>query len=98
MQAHFLCLAHNLMLLYESIIESVHGIRNVAELKRRAARQAKLIAEMAKKNITLSPLFMATQRLTQRSLKFIRWLRVQLFGHPPDGPPWDVLRTLFAHL
>ena len=41
---------------------------------------------------------MATQRLTQRSLKFIRWLRVQLFRHPPDGPPWDVLRTLFAHL
>ena len=53
------------MLLCESIIESVHGIRNVAELKRRTARQAELIEEMDKKNITLSPLFMATQRLTR---------------------------------
>lgn len=98
MQAHFLCLAHNLMLLCENTLESVHGIYNVAELKRRAKRLAKLVAALAHKNLTLPLLFVATQRLTQRSLKFIRWLRVQLFGHPPDGTPWDALRTLFAHL
>ena len=98
MQAHFLCLAHNLMLLCENNLESVHGIRNVAELKRRAKRLTELIATLAPKNLTLPILFVATQRFTQRSLKFIRWLRVQLFGHPPDGPPWDALRILFAHL
>ncbi len=37
MQAHFLCLAHNLMLLFEDHLDRAHGVRNEAELKRRAA-------------------------------------------------------------
>ncbi len=36
MQAHFLCLAHNLMILCEADLARVHGVRNDAELTRRA--------------------------------------------------------------
>ena len=98
MQAHFLCIAHNLMLLCEDTLESVHGIRNEAEIKRRAERLDQLCVELAKQNQHLPLLIKASQRLTQRSLKFIRWLRVQLFGQPLHQNPLDALRSLFAVL
>jgi hypothetical protein len=41
MQAHFLCLAHNLMILCEAELARVHGVRNEAEITRRAHRLAK---------------------------------------------------------
>jgi len=36
MQAHFLCMAHNLMVPCEADLERVHAVRNEAELARRA--------------------------------------------------------------
>ena len=42
MQAHFLCIAHNLMIRCESELEREHGVRNEAELTRRAARLARI--------------------------------------------------------
>jgi len=38
------------------------------------------------------------QRLTQRSVKFVRWLRVQLFGAPQDRLNISLLRRLYAVL
>ena len=40
----------------------------------------------------------ALQRLTVRSVKFIRWLRVQLFAQPHHGPDIAALRQLYAIL
>jgi len=40
----------------------------------------------------------AFQRLTVRSVKFIRWLRVQLFTRPHPGQDIATLRHLFASL
>jgi len=38
------------------------------------------------------------QRLTVRSVKFIRWLRVQLFIRPRHDPDIAALRHLYATL
>ena len=45
-----------------------------------------------------SRLVRALQRLTVRSVKFIRWLRVQLFARPQHGPDIAALRQLYAVL
>ena len=47
----------------------------------------------------LLPLLVRTlQRLTVRSVKFIRWLRVQLFLQPHHEPAIAALRHLYATL
>ena len=98
MQAHFLCLAHNLMILCEAQLERAHGVRNEAELARRAQRLEKEAQRLAGENRTLPMLVRALQRLTVRSVKFIRWLRVQLFARPRHEPDLATLRQLYATL
>ena len=98
MQAHFLCLAHNLMILCEADLARVHGVRNEAELTRRAQRLEKEEQRLAKENLVLPLLVRTLQRLTVRSVKFIRWLRVQLFLQPHHEPAIAALRQLYAVL
>ena len=98
MQAHFLCMAHNLMVLCEAKLDRDHGVRNEAELKRRAARMEKEHERLAKTGTVLPMLLRAFQRLTVRSVKFIRWLRVQLFERPHHPPAIAALRQLYAVL
>jgi hypothetical protein len=59
MQAHFLCLAHNLMILCEAELARVHGVRNEAEITRRADRLEKEEKRLAKENLAL-PLLVRT--------------------------------------
>lgn len=70
-QARMLCLARNLMTLMEQTIEKRCGLHNEAEFKRRENRQAE-------KPGSLPPDRLAVQRLTQRTVRFIRWLRNHL--------------------
>ncbi len=98
MQAHFLCMAHNLMVRCEAELERVHGVRNEAELERRAQRLEKEERRLAKQNVALPVLMRTLQRLTQRSVKLIRWLRVQLFAELPHTPAIAALRQLYATL
>ena len=98
MQAHFLCMAHNLMILCEAQLEREHGVRNEAELARRAKRLEKEEARLAQQKVALPLLVRALQRLTVRSVKFIRWLRVQLFAQPHQPPNIAALRQLYAVL
>ena len=97
-QAHFLCMAHNLMVRCESQLEREHGVRNEAELARRARRLEKEEERLAKQKTTLPVLVRTLQRLTVRSVKFIRWLRVQLFAQPHHEPDLAALRHLYATL
>ena len=98
MQAHFLGLAHNLMILCEAELARVHGVRNEAELAWRRQRLEKEEQRLAEAN-RVPPLLVRTlQRLTVRSVKFIRWLRVQLFLQPHRGPAVAALRQLYAVL
>ena len=98
MQAHFLCIAHNLMIRCESELEREHGVRNEAELTRRTARLAREEKELTKRGAVLPRLTRALQRITVRSVKFIRWLRAQLFFSPLQEPDIAVLRRLYATL
>lgn len=98
MQAHFLCLAHNLMIGCEANLEREHGVRNEAELSRRAGRLEQEEKRLAKAGKVLPVLVRAFQRLTVRSVKFIRWLRVQLFSRPHQEPDIATLRQLYAAL
>ena len=98
MQAHFLCMAHHLMICCEAQLEREHGVRNEAELARRAQRLEKEEKRLAKQRLVMPMLVRALQRLTVRSVKFIRWLRVQLFAQPHHGPDIAALRQLYAIL
>ena len=76
----------------------VHGVRNEAELTRRAQRLEKEAQRLAQQNVALPLLVRTLQRLTVRSVKFIRWLRVQLFLQPHHEPAIAALRQLYAVL
>jgi hypothetical protein len=78
MQGQFLCLAHNLLTIYEEYLRKSHGITNVAEIARRTKRAKDLKDLLAKKSQALPPILCQLQRMTQRSLKFIRWIRCHL--------------------
>lgn len=80
MQGCFICLAHNLMLIMEEELKTKKGIENRAELKRKEKRLYKAIAS-AEENGTILPLHLRDiRRFTQRSVKFVRWLRNNLFN------------------
>jgi Transposase DDE domain len=78
-QARLLCLTHNLMTLMEDHIDRETGIRNEAEIKRKAKTLADRDKDSKSKGYGgLTDLQKAIQRLTQRTVKFIRWLRNHL--------------------
>lgn len=83
MQATFICLAHQLLLVFEHMLESDHGIRPEAELKRRAERIAAEEDFAAKNNRAFPSLRACALRLTQRTVKLLRWLRASLTREAP---------------
>ncbi|MBF0235311.1 MAG: transposase [Desulfamplus sp.] len=83
MQAVFMCLAHNLMMIMEDNLKTEQGIENTIEFKRKRKRLDKAIA-MAKANgVDLPKHLRDIRRFTQRSVKFIRWLRNNIFSMSP---------------
>lgn len=78
-QARLLCLTHNLMTLMEEQIFREAGIRNETETKRKGMTLARRDA-LSKGNGGggLTVLQQCIQRLTQRTVKFIRWLKNHL--------------------
>lgn len=80
-QAHFVCLAHNLMVLFERCLEADEGIRDT-KVERKREQRSELAASLAReRGEVLNPLVRQCRRSTQRSLQFIRWLRHCLW-HP----------------
>jgi hypothetical protein len=77
MQAQFVCIAHNLMLILESCLEK-EGIGNKIENSRRNKRLEKALASSKISNEKLPAFLKQPKRATQRSVKFIRWLRNHL--------------------
>jgi len=74
-QAHLLTLTHNLLLLYEQALAVRHAVQNQAEDQRRCERK-KEQQQLARQNgQLLSTLVARALSATQRSVKFIRWLR-----------------------
>ena len=85
-QAHgvFECLAHNLALLFEQELKTNENLEDVVEIKRQVRREPHQkdregkVMRLAKNFINT-----AVTRATQRTQRFIRWLRVALYREAP---------------
>ena len=95
MQANFVCIAHNLMLILEGCIEK-EGISNEIENNRRNERLKKVLANSKAVNKTLPDFLIQPKRATQRSVKFIRWLRNHLFMNTSWREALGPLQRIYA--
>ena len=97
MQAHFVAIVHNLLLLLQDWHQQ-QGVENTAELQRRAKRQVAQETELQKTGRTLPLIYTLLQRFTQATFKLIRWLRVH--WHRPTSLSQALLqlRSLYATL
>lgn len=83
MQALFFCLTHQLFVAFELLLEKDHGIRPERELKRRARRLENDIAADAENNQPFPSLRARALRLTQHTVKLLRWLRASFLSQTP---------------
>lgn len=97
-QAQLLCLAHNLLQLFEQIVLVPAGVENRAEDERREKRLARTKAFVKKRGVAWPKLLESLLTCTQHSLKFIRWLRAHFFSPASCCQALDALRALYAKL
>lgn len=97
MQAQFICLSHNLLQFIEHEL-ALAGIRNVAEEKRRSKRLEKAKATAASRNTVLPQGVILSQKITQHSVKLIRWVAAQLWLNVPWKEACAALAALYATL
>jgi hypothetical protein len=95
MQAQFVCIAHNLMLILEGCIEK-EGIGNEIENNRRNKRLEKALVSSKVGNKKLPNFLVQPKRATQRSVKFIRWLRNHLFMNTSWRQALGPLQRIYA--
>jgi hypothetical protein len=74
-QAHFICITHNLMVLLEDRLANDHRIINERELARKVRRAELLKTKAEKLKRIVAPMYYQINRMSQRSVIFIRWLR-----------------------
>ena len=98
MQAQFLCIVHNLLKILEHHLEKEHAIRNEAEIKRRKKRFEKVQATLHKRGHVMPLLAQIIQRVTQCSVKLIRWIRCHLFSTTCYERALKQLQRLYATL
>jgi len=98
MQAQFLCLSHNLMLLMHAMLEESYDLQNEAEIKRKENRLEKMIKTAQETGRGVSSVYYFVQRFTKHSLKFIRCLRAYFFINAPLCQAVRYLRGLYATL
>jgi IS4 transposase len=92
--AVFECLSHNLLLLFEKHIERTEGVRDEVEERKQAGRIKAAPATIlrAARNFINS----ALARATQRTQRFIRWVRVRLYLDVPWSESLARLRELWT--
>lgn len=77
-QAVATCISHNLMTLMDNELAVKEGIRNVAEEKRKAKRFENSKKKLEAEGKRMPKVLDFFQRLTVRTVKFIRWLQNHL--------------------
>lgn len=97
-QALFIAITHNLLLLYEQKLESQHGVVNQAEDQRRKKRIRAAVAECEKAGQSISTLVTRARRATQRSVKFVRWVRQAVRDQAAEAVAVLRLMDLYATL
>ena len=97
MQAHFVAIVHNLLLLLQDGHQQ-QGVENTAEIQRRQKRQDQQESDLEKTGQTLPLVYRILQRFTQATFKLIRWLRVH--WHQPTSLHQALLQlsALYAKL
>ncbi len=97
-QGQLIAITFNLLLLIEVELEKAEQIHNTPAIHRRIKRMEEIRARLAKIGATIPFVFSAIQRITQRGLKLIRWLRNHLYGERPWSESLGQLRRLYAAL
>lgn len=97
MQAQFICLSVNLLQLIEHELGE-EGIVNEPELERRATRLKAAQKQAANQNAVLPKMMVMMQRMTQHSVKLIRWVAAQLRIDAPWKVACVALVALYAKL
>jgi hypothetical protein len=97
MQAQFVALVHNLLLLVQDL-HLQQGVENVAESQRKQKRLKEQEAALEQTQQTLPLIYKTLQRFTQAAFKLIRWLRAH--WHQPTSLQQALLqlRALYAKL
>lgn len=100
-QSHaiFECLAHNLLLLFEQYLDESEGLRDEHEEKKQQGRSKPVTLTNAAKGIlkaTRNFINTALQRATQRTQRFIRWVRVWIYKQAPWFDSIARLRQVWA--
>jgi len=98
MQANCLCLAVNLVTLFEHQVKQEHGVSNEPEDKRRAKRRATEKRQVEKAGKRLPQLHENLARATQTSVKFLRWLLYRLWRPTSWEAALKRLRRVYASL
>jgi hypothetical protein len=97
-QALLIAMTHNLLLCYEHHLEERHRVRNAAEDERRARRSQSAERECARMGLSIPSLVLRARRATQRSVKFIRWLRHAIRERLAEAVAVHRLMKLYAAL
>jgi hypothetical protein len=97
-QALLIAITHNLLLRYEQDLEDRHEVQNTAEDQRRSKRIDSAKQACAKTGWLISSLVLAARRATQRSVKFIRWLRHAIRERLAEAAAVGRLKELYAVL
>ena len=97
-QGQMIAITHNLMLLYEDRLEKDHGVTNTAEDQRREKRAGQMARAAAASGRPVSTLLLIARRATQRSVKFVRWLRHAIRDDLAEALAAPRLAALYATL
>ncbi len=93
-QAHFIALAHNLMVLLNHQIETEEGISDEKSQRKRKQTRSKELKQLQLNGEHMNSLVLNWKRATQRCLQFIRWLRHCLENQTPWRESVSLLRPL----
>jgi Transposase DDE domain len=95
-QAELMCLAHNLLELFERKLAKEHQVANQAGQRRAEQRREKLKATASEAKRAISALLTEVIRPLQRSVKLLRWLRSWWSSASPLNESLEHLRRLYA--
>ncbi|MGD9418637.1 MAG: hypothetical protein Q7R22_006825, partial [Verrucomicrobiota bacterium JB025] len=97
--AIFECLAHNLLLLFEERLIREEGIRDEVEDQkqiRRIRSKSRDPGRMKAGEIVRNFINFAVTRATQRTQRFVRWVRVRIYKRAPWCESVARLRKLWT--
>lgn len=95
-QANFTCLLHNLMVSLEEELSGNSDLCDKREITRRKNRHNELIQRVKKRGKQLPLAQQAVPRATQRTLRFIRWLRNHCWIQASWPQAQSALKRIYA--